>query len=188
MKLITDWRAQRCRGTASLGKGLSRDGNLQGIWPLSSSEKGAGVRSQITPRHPGPAGVPQGHRGLAAALPSACPCSWWFLTTTADALGQWAELSPGMHLAKGSWQSLHCWDRVFGAAHIQWRCGQPQLRGTARREPLGEGILKHPRPRPAFPASRHCCKRSKDTGFKAEEHVLQAAVAHPERLPAARRK
>lgn len=55
-------------------------------------------------------------------------------------------------------------------------------------EPLGEGILKHSRLRAALPASHRCCKRSKDTGFKAEERVLQAAAAHPERLPAARRK
>lgn len=64
---------------------------------------------------------------------------------------------------------------------------QPALLGCT--EPLGEGLLKHSRLRAALPASRCCCcKRSKDTGFKAEERVLQAAAAHPERLPAARRK
>lgn len=63
---------------------------------------------------------------------------------------------------------------------------QPVLLGCT--EPLGEGILKHSRLRTALPASHHCCKRGKDTGFKAEERVLQAAAAHPERLPAAGRK
>lgn len=63
---------------------------------------------------------------------------------------------------------------------------QPALLGCT--EPLGEGLLKHSRLRAALPASHCCCKRSKDTGFKAEERVLQAAAAHPERLPAARRK
>lgn len=146
-------------------------------------------------RHPGPVGVTQGARGLPAALPSACPCSWWGLTPAADVVGQQAEpswlllrLSPGMHLAKGSWQSPHGWDSVFGAARVQRRGGQPQLGGTAHSEPLGKGILQYLGPRPAFPASHRCCKRSKDTGFKAEERVLQAAAARPERLSAAGRK
>lgn len=38
-----------------------------------------------------------------------------------------------------------------------------------------------------FLTSHRCCKRSKDTGFKAER-VLQAAAACPERLTAARRR
>lgn len=63
---------------------------------------------------------------------------------------------------------------------------QPALLGCT--EPLGEGILKHCRLRVALPASCHCCKPSKDTGFKAEERVLQAAAAHPERLPAAEKR
>lgn len=63
---------------------------------------------------------------------------------------------------------------------------QPALLGCT--EPLGEGILKHSRLRAALPVSRRCCKRSKDTGFKAEERVLQAAAAHPEKTSSRQEK
>ena len=34
------------------GRGLSRDGDLQGTWPLSSSEEGIGARSQQDTQDP----------------------------------------------------------------------------------------------------------------------------------------
>jgi len=139
-----------------MGRELSRDGSLQGTWPLSPSKEGIGARSQQDPQdlwasHGEPEGSLQ-----PCHQPAPAPGG----VSHPQLVGQQAKpgcllprLSPGMRLAKGSWQSPHRWDGVFGAAHTQQRCSQPQLGGMARTKPLGEGILQHLGPRPAFPAS-----------------------------------
>lgn len=176
-----------------MGRGLSRNGNCQGTWPLSSSEEGTGDRSQQDTQdlwvlHREPEGCPQ-----PCHQPAPAPSGG--LTPTADVEGEQAEpswlllrLSLGMYLSvtarlgRGVLSSTHTAERRPAPARRQ------SMGGRACSEPLGEGILQHLVPRPAFPASHRCCKQSKDNRFKAEERVLQAAAARLQRLPAARRK
>lgn len=90
------------QGHSFARKGSGRDSHIQGSWGREDS-------SQVTARHPGPVGVTEDPEDSAQPCPVGSH-------TTADVaeLGCWAE--PWMHLAKSSWQSLHGWNRVFGAA------------------------------------------------------------------------